>query len=67
MAFRCHVDFQMKRNRKTPPRDDPAQSGRFIETARKIEADESLKVFERAFGKIVSLKRKKGDLPSDPI
>ena len=33
--------------------DDPAQSKRFVETAREIEADESGEAFRRAFEKIV--------------
>ena len=33
--------------------DDPAQSKRFVETAREIEADESGDAFRRAFEKIV--------------
>lgn len=36
-----------------PKRDDPKQSERFIETARKIEADESGEKFERAFKKVL--------------
>lgn len=44
--------------RKPPPKsDDPKQSERFIEAARKAEADESGKTFERAFKKIASPKR----------
>ena len=37
-----------------PTRDDPAESKRFSEAARKVEADESGKTFERAFKKIVA-------------
>ncbi len=37
--------------------DDPAQSKRFIETARKIGADETGAEFERAFKKIVPPKK----------
>jgi hypothetical protein len=39
--------------RKPAPKpDDPAQSKRFIETAREIGADESPEAFERAFKKV---------------
>jgi hypothetical protein len=40
-----------------PKPDDPAQSKRFVETAREIEADESGEAFRRALEKIVSPKR----------
>jgi hypothetical protein len=40
-----------------PPADDPAQSKRFIETAREIGTDESRERFERAFKRIVPAKR----------
>jgi hypothetical protein len=36
-----------------PKPDDPEQSRRFVETARRIEADESGKAFRRVFEKIV--------------
>jgi len=36
---------------------DPGQGQRFIEAARKSGADESGKKFEKAFNKIVKLKR----------
>jgi hypothetical protein len=39
------------------PRDDPAESKRFIEMAREIEADERPETFDRAFEKVVSKKR----------
>jgi hypothetical protein len=45
-----------------PPRDDPKESKRFIETARAIEADESTEAFEREFRKVVRPpKRPKSD------
>lgn len=34
--------------------DDPAQSKRFIEMAREVEADKSPGAFERAFEKVVA-------------
>jgi hypothetical protein len=37
--------------------DDPAQSKRFVEAARQIEADETGEAFRRAFEKIVPPKR----------
>jgi hypothetical protein len=42
-----------KPKRKSPKNTDKAQSERFIETARKLESDESGKFFERAIKKIV--------------
>jgi hypothetical protein len=44
---------------KPPPSkpDDPAQSKRFVETARKIEADETGEAFRRALEKIVPTKK----------
>jgi hypothetical protein len=38
---------------RKPKSDDEEQSKRFIETAKKLEADESPEAFERAFKKIV--------------
>lgn len=38
---------------KAVPKDQKAQSERFIETAREIRADESGKSFEKAFRKVV--------------
>jgi hypothetical protein len=44
--------------RKQPPKpDDPKQSERFIEAARKAEGDESGREFERAMGKILRGRR----------
>lgn len=43
-----------KPKRKSPKSTDKTQSERFIETARKIAADESGKEFERVFKKIIS-------------
>jgi hypothetical protein len=43
-----------------PPRDDPAESKRFIDMAREIEADETdrgRKAFERVLNKVTSNKR----------
>jgi hypothetical protein len=45
----------MPRKPKLAP-DDPAQSKRFIETAREIETDESAEAFERAFKVVVPTK-----------
>jgi hypothetical protein len=40
--------------RKTAPKpDDPAQSKRFIEAARKAEADETREGADRAFKKVI--------------
>jgi hypothetical protein len=41
-----------------PKQDDPAQSQRFVEAAKQIEADETGKVFARAIKKIVPAKRR---------
>ena len=38
-------------------RDDPDQGARFIEAGKKVGADESGKLFERVFKKIVPVKR----------
>jgi len=43
----------MGRTAKPKP-DDPAQSKRFIETAREIGASEDPKDFDRAFAKVVT-------------
>jgi hypothetical protein len=43
---------------KSPPKpDDPEQSKRFIDAARKAEADETEEGAERAFKKVVSSKK----------
>jgi hypothetical protein len=42
-----------------PKPDDPEQSKRFVETARKAEADETQEGAERAFKKVVTPKKKK--------
>ncbi len=42
-----------------PIRDDPAESKRFIETAREVGADENGESFERVFKAIVSAGRPK--------
>lgn len=39
-----------------PPPDDPAQSKRFIETAREVEVEEDSEALDRAFKKIVPSK-----------
>jgi hypothetical protein len=50
--------------RKPAPKpDDPAQSQRFLDTAKEVEADRD-DVLERAFNKIMPPKRKK-DEPRD--
>ncbi|HEV8015842.1 MAG TPA: hypothetical protein VGP48_09930 [Stellaceae bacterium] len=40
-----------------PKPDDPAQSKRFIETAKAIGVDESPEAFERAFKKVTTGRR----------
>ena len=39
-----------------PTRDDPEQYKRFLETAKKVEADKNPEAFERAFKKVVKAK-----------
>jgi hypothetical protein len=51
-----------KPKRRTPKPDDPAQSKRFVETAREIEADETGEAFRRALEKIVP---PKAPIPKD--
>lgn len=46
----------MSRKPKPKP-DDPAEYERFLETAKAVEASDDPKTFERAFKKIVPLKR----------
>jgi hypothetical protein len=43
---------------KQPKQDDPAQSKRFIEAAKKAEADESDEGAQRAFKKAAASKKK---------
>lgn len=38
------------------PKDDPAQSQRFIDVAREVKADEDREAFERTFTKVASPK-----------
>ena len=39
-----------------PKQGDPAQYKRFLETAKKVEADEDPKAFEKAFEKVTTPK-----------
>jgi hypothetical protein len=48
----------MPRKSAKPKKTDAAQSKRFIETAKAIEADEDPKAFDGAFKKVASVKRK---------
>ena len=53
MAGRGYYHLTMPRKPAAKPKqDDPKQSKRFVETAKKIEADENPEAFERAFDKI---------------
>lgn len=47
----------MARSSQNATADRRAQAARFRETARELEADETGKAFEQAFGKIVPPKR----------
>lgn len=51
--MKTRKDAKAKRAPPNPKPDDPAQSKRFVETAREIEADESGEAFRGAFEKIV--------------
>ena len=48
-----------KRSRKRTPTSDPEQYARFLEMAKKLEADESGEAFERAMSVLVSTKAPK--------
>jgi hypothetical protein len=48
----------MPRKPKPKP-DDPEQFKRFIKTAREVEVDESPEAIDRAFNKVVRLKKDK--------
>ena len=48
-----------KSKRKSRKNTDKEQSERFMETARKLESDETGKSFERVFGKLVQRKSAK--------
>jgi hypothetical protein len=43
--------------KSSPPRDDPEQSKRFIELAEEVGANEDPEAVDRAFEKIVLLKK----------
>lgn len=51
--------------RKPTKPDNPAEYKRFLEAAKKVEADESPEAFDRAFGRVVS-KTKPSDRRSRP-
>ncbi len=44
--------------KKKPRPDDPEQYARFVETAKKIEADDAKERFEEAMKRILSAKQK---------
>ena len=48
----------MSRKPPLPKPDDPAQSKRFIDAAKRAEVDESGKKFDEAFKKIVPIRPK---------
>lgn len=52
--------------RKPPSPDEKPQVEDFIETARKLGADESREAFERAFKRIANLSEKVFQTPSLP-
>jgi hypothetical protein len=47
--------------------DDPEQSARFIEAARKLGCDESEEAFERVFDRIVPRRAAGDPLPQHPV
>jgi len=49
-----------KKKSKAIPTKDPAQSARFLETAKSLDVDETGKAFDRALDKLVP-KPKEGD------
>jgi hypothetical protein len=51
------VQVELMGRKPKPPPDDPAQSKRFIDMAREVEADERKDALERAFEKVVPGKR----------
>lgn len=56
-------DVDEKRKKKSPlPPDDEAQSQRFIETAKQLEADETSNSFEDAFSIVASSTPRVGPL-----
>lgn len=48
----------MATKKPKPPPDDPAQSKRFVETAKQVEADVAGNAFARAFKTIVPTKKR---------
>jgi hypothetical protein len=42
---------------KKPPPDDPEQSARFVETAKKVEADKTGEAFARALKQVIPKKK----------
>lgn len=44
----------MSKTKPEPPKDDPAESQRFIDAARELGVDESPEAFDRAFKKVVN-------------
>jgi len=59
MASGSQANTNQGRKKSGVKRDDKEQSKRFIETARKLEADESGEKFDRALKKIIRPKRPK--------
>jgi hypothetical protein len=54
------IGREKRRKRKPPKRDNPAQSRKFIEAAKKLGVDESGEAFNRALDKLVPKKPKGG-------
>lgn len=50
----------MQRRKAKPKRDDREEYKRFLETARKVEASDDPKDFDRAFRKVTAPPQKKG-------
>ena len=56
-----------EKQKRTPKTTDKRQYERFVETARKLGADESEEAFKRAFRKIVPPKSKPAAAPVRPF
>jgi hypothetical protein len=55
----------IKKKKKIEP-DDPEQSARFIEMAKKIKADDDKELFEEACRTVIKPKTQKASKPTEP-
>lgn len=56
----------MAEKKRLLPQDDPAQSQRFIEMAREVDANEDPTVFDRVFSRVVRAGKPKQNQCSQP-